>query len=129
VRRLPAARRPARPGLASQVASVVIRRLAAFGIAGVASTAGAGAQRGPKGLRKRGALAHPAARGRPAKAGGRGSLAAAVASAVVGRLGSAGKTRRPAAKPRSRRPSLAIAVASAVSRRLGGRSASRAPRR
>jgi hypothetical protein len=61
--------------------------------------------------RKRGALSHPAARGRTS--GPRTTLPAAVASAIAGRLSLSAPKR--AAKPRA---SLAAAVASAVAQRL-----------
>lgn len=73
--------------------------------------------------RRSGALAHPAARGKPA--GQRPSLATAVASAVAGRLSTAAPARKAQARKPKPRASLAAAVASAVSRQLAGRAAAR----
>lgn len=119
-RRRPAAKRASLP---ASVATAVIDRLFTMTGSGrddVIATA--------RGTRKPGALSHPAARGKAA--GRQPSLAAAVASAVTGRLSASapartGPARTGPARAGKPRASLAAAVASAVSRQLAGRAATR----
>ena len=115
IRRRPTAKRASLP---AAVASAVVAQLTtAVGSGRVARTAPARTKR------KTGALSHPAARG---KAGTRRpTLAAAVASAVTGRLSASGAARKTPARKAKPRGSLVAAVASAVSRQLAGRAALR----